>query len=418
MTELSAGTRLRERYQLTRQLGKNPVRQTWLAQDLVTNDSVLVKLLMPFAAMGWQDFTLFEREAQVLQQLDHPQIPRYRDYFSLEETPAWFVLVQTYIQSCSLREILDQGHRFSELELIQIATQLLEILDYLHSLNPPVLHRDIKPSNILMDSDRRIYLVDFGAVQMQPPMEGKTFTVVGTYGYTPMEQFGGRAVPASDLYALSCCLIHLATGCFPADLPQSDGHMQFESVATVTPALARWLHWLSEPSVVQRPATARKALQGLKLIQQAERTQDLLWRRTADRFSVGKRVIALLKRYKLGEREFPGIDLRNAKLQGVDLRWVSLQGTNLQAADMRYSNFRNADFRGANLREVDLRCTDLFGANLDGADLSGAYFNRDTRLPIPFDFPYRQLPWGARGYVVLDGDNATCLEKWLHRRHG
>ncbi len=420
MAELRAGMQLRDRYRLTRQLGQNPVRQTWLAQDLYSSDPVLVKLLMPIAAMGWQDFALFEREAQVLQQLDHPQIPCYRDYFSLQEEPAWFGLVQTYIQSHSLRESLDQGHRFSEPELIQIASQLLEILRYLHQLNPPVLHRDIKPSNVLMDEERRIYLVDFGAVQLQPPAEGKTFTVVGTYGYTPMEQFGGRAVPASDLYALSCCLIHLATGSFPADLPQSDGHIQFETATTLSSAFGRWLHWLSEPSVGQRPTTAQTALRALHQLQQRECTADWLWRQAPDRFSVGKRVNALLKRYKSGEREFPGVDLRNARLQGVDLRWANLRGCNLQSADMRYSNYRNVDFREANLREVDLRCTDLYGANLQGADLSGAYFDRNTRLPIPFDFSYRQLPWGAKGYVVLDGegDGVTSLEKWLQRRHG
>ena len=71
-----------------------------------------------------------------------------------------------------------------------------------------MLHRDIKPSNLILGEDEQVYLVDFGAVQDKVAPSCTTFTVVGTYGYTPMEQFGGRAVPASDLYALGATLIH------------------------------------------------------------------------------------------------------------------------------------------------------------------------------------------------------------------
>jgi Serine/threonine protein kinase len=91
----------------------------------------------------------------------------------------------------------------------------------LHELSPPVLHRDIKPSNLILDDSEQIYLVDFGAVQAQASVTGVTFTVVGTSGYAPLEQFWGRgAVAASDLYALGATLIHLLTNTYPADLPQ------------------------------------------------------------------------------------------------------------------------------------------------------------------------------------------------------
>jgi len=72
----------------------------------------------------------------------------------------------------------------------------------LHELSPPVLHRDIKPSNLIINSENNVYLVDFGAVQSRGAVTGVTFTVVGTSGYAPLEQFWGRAVPGSDLYAL------------------------------------------------------------------------------------------------------------------------------------------------------------------------------------------------------------------------
>ena len=128
--------------------------------------------------------------------------------------------VQSHIQARSLQDWVESGRSFSEAELKQIAKALLKILDYLHQRQPPVIHRDIKPSNILLgdrddNNSDALYLIDFGSVQTAA--HGGTVTVVGTYGYMPMEQFGGRAVPASDLYSLGATLAYLATGLHPAD---------------------------------------------------------------------------------------------------------------------------------------------------------------------------------------------------------
>lgn len=187
---------LNQRYQLQTQLGQDASRQTWLADDLETGEPVVVKLLALSPQMQWDECKLFEREAQVLQHLDHPRIPQYRDYFTLEQLSdsrfSWFGLVQSYIPGSSLQQMLDQGIRFTLDQIEKMAIEVLSILVYLHELEPPLLHRDIKPSNLIWGEDERVYLVDFGAVQDQAMLEGATFTVVGTYGYVPMEQFGGR----------------------------------------------------------------------------------------------------------------------------------------------------------------------------------------------------------------------------------
>ncbi|MCU0516506.1 MAG: protein kinase [Oscillatoria sp. Prado101] len=259
---------LNRRYRLKQQLGLNASRQTWLAEDLEAQERVTVKLLAFSPQMQWEEFKLFEREAKVLQQLNHPRIPRYRDYFSLDEAEGaglpWFGLVQDYIAGESLRQRLDRGERFAESQVRSIATQVLEILAYLHELSPPVLHRDIKPSNLILGKDGKIYLVDFGAVRDRAAAEGVTFTVVGTAGYAPVEQFWGKAVPASDLYALGATLIHLLTGTPPADLPQSDLRIQFRDRVNIRPAFARWIETLTNPALEQRFSTARQALEALK----------------------------------------------------------------------------------------------------------------------------------------------------------
>jgi len=124
----------------------------------------------------------------------------------------------------------------TEKQVRELATDILKILIYLHELSPPVLHRDIKPSNLIWGEDKQIYLVDFGAVQAQAAVTGVTFTVVGTSGYAPLEQFWGRAVPSSDLYALGATLIHLLTGTAPADLPQKDSRIQFSDRISLAPS--------------------------------------------------------------------------------------------------------------------------------------------------------------------------------------
>lgn len=265
-----AGQVLQERYQLQEKLGQNASRQTWIAEDLSTQsqEQVVVKLLALSPQMQWDESKLFEREAQILQNLDHPRIPRYRDYFVLEHLPdsrfTWFGLVQSYIPGASLQQLLNQGQRFTNVQVEKIAVEVLTILVYLHELDPPVLHRDIKPSNLIWGKDERVYLVDFGTVQDQAVQEGATFTVVGTYGYVPMEQFGGRAVPASDLYALGATLLHLLTGVAPADLPQRDSRIQFADQVSLDLGFVNWLGKLTEPNVVDRLNTATQALEALE----------------------------------------------------------------------------------------------------------------------------------------------------------
>ena len=176
----------------------------------------------------------------------------------------WFGLVQDYIPGTSLQQLLKGGKRFTEAETQNIATLLLNILIYLHELSPAVLHRDIKPSNIIMGENQQVYLVDFGAVQERAKTEGVTFTVVGTGGYAPPEQLWGKAVPASDLYALGATLIHLLTGTPPAKLPQEKMRLQFKDKVSLTPSFANWIEKLCEPAPERRFYQARQALEALQ----------------------------------------------------------------------------------------------------------------------------------------------------------
>jgi serine/threonine protein kinase len=258
------GQILADRYQIEKQLGQKTGRRTFLAIDLQTNSPVVIKLLIFNNEFIWDDLKLFEREAETLKHLDLPAIPRYLDYFEFDlPTLKGFALVQTYIDAPSLEEVVSSGRRFTESELQEFATSLLDILDYLHSLQPPVIHRDLKPSNILLtnrsgNSIGDVYLIDFGSVQNVAAKDGGTMTVVGTYGYMPMEQFGGKTVPASDLYSLGATLIYTIAGAHPAELPQEDGKIQLP-VNNLSKSWRRWIEKMTEISLKTRFPDVRTA---------------------------------------------------------------------------------------------------------------------------------------------------------------
>lgn len=262
------GKTLNHRYQIQSLIGRQTGRRTFLAQNLQTGLTVVIKLLLFAPDFTWEDLKLFEREAAVLRSLNHPAIPQYLDDFEVDtDLGKGFALVQSYIEARSLQDWTRSGRTFSEAKLRRIARELLCILNYLHTRQPPVVHRDLKPSNILL-SDRtdnhpgKVYLVDFGSVQTASHYG--TRTIVGTYGYMPPEQFGGQTVPASDLYALGATLIGLASGQSLEQLPQREMRIMFDDQVNLSPDLIGWLKWLTEPSLDQRLRSAHQALEALK----------------------------------------------------------------------------------------------------------------------------------------------------------
>ncbi len=221
---------LKKRYLIRQLLGEGRFAQTFLAEDQKSKQACAIKILRMRDVAELKHIDLFRREAKVLANLDHPNIPRYIDFFVLKtHMGTLYCLVQQHIQGQSLAQHLAQGRRFQYQEIRQIAFAVCGLLGYLHGLSPPVLHRDIKPSNIILDEAGQVYLVDFGSARDRLLYQsyrdtGQGSTIVGTYGYMPYEQFSGKASPASDIYALGATLALLYSGKDPADL--LDKHMQ------------------------------------------------------------------------------------------------------------------------------------------------------------------------------------------------
>jgi serine/threonine protein kinase len=262
-------TILADRYRIHEQLSSKAGRQTFLAQDLQSQDLVIIKVLRFGASFQWDDLKLFEREALTLKNLAHPAIPQYLDYFELDLADLrGFALVQTYLPAPSLETVVRERRSFSEQDVIEIADRLLSIITYLHEQNPPVIHRDIKPSNILLSNRSAhnigdVYLVDFGSVQTSANKDGGTMTIVGSYGYMPLEQFGGQTRAASDLYSLGMTLIYLLTGHHPAELIGTNGEIKFDR-SNLSEQFSRWIDKMIQPHLNQRFDSAKSAKMMLK----------------------------------------------------------------------------------------------------------------------------------------------------------
>ncbi|MEL6602715.1 MAG: serine/threonine-protein kinase [Cyanobacteria bacterium J06614_10] len=250
---IPVGTLLQSHYKIVQLLGQGGFGRTYLAEDQGRfNERCAIKEFVP--VKGEDRFSdkatqLFQREASVLYQIAHPQIPKFRATFEEEER---LFLVQDYVEGPTYHDVLNQrrnqGSSFSEAEVRLFLRQMLPVLAHIHAKG--IIHRDISPDNIILrQADGLPVLIDFGVVKevvtrMQLSGTVAQATTVGKAGYAPSEQMQtGRAYPSSDLYALSVTAIVLLTGKEPQGLfDDVNFAWRWEDSATVSPGLASVLN--------------------------------------------------------------------------------------------------------------------------------------------------------------------------------
>ena len=227
-TPLKTGEILRGRYRINRTIGQGGMGSIYLADDLrlegrlcalkeVEHDRSLSPDLLKEAREQ------FQREATVLARLDHPNLPKVSDFFSVGGRD---YLVMDFVPGKDLRALMNdarqKGEFLPEREVLSWASQLADALTYLHSQEPPIVHRDIKPSNLKLTPSGLLKLVDFGLVKILASDE-VTITILqgrGTALYTPLEQYGGdsgHTDARSDIYAFGATLYHLLTNHAPME---------------------------------------------------------------------------------------------------------------------------------------------------------------------------------------------------------
>jgi serine/threonine-protein kinase len=278
---LGVGSLLQDRYQLVQLLGQGGFARTYLAQDLGRfNEYCVLKEFIPNQQSTFlleKAREMFQREATILYEIQHPQIPQFRATFEAA-TPAGtrLFLVQDYVAGPTyrqwLRERQQQGLAFSEAEVRQLLQQILPVLSYLHQGG--IVHRDISPENLILRlPDHCPVLIDFGVVkEIASRLHGSDSshlgTAVGKLGYAPIEQLqAGRSYPSSDLYSLAVSALVLLTGKEPQELFEDQTlTWRWQGYAEVRPEFAELLNHMLASRPGDRLQSADEVLTELQVL--------------------------------------------------------------------------------------------------------------------------------------------------------
>ena len=220
---LTPGTVLQGRYKIERMLGQGGMSTVYLAEHLRLGRKLALKALQPVDFRQQQaHFEQLEYEARIMAGLTHPNLALVMDFFFEERQP---YLVMEFIEGRDLQQIAELAPKpLSQRRVLEFAVQLLDVLEYLHSLQPPVIVRDLKPSNVMMDGHQHLRLIDFGLAKTLGPGQGTRPLVkgMGSPGYAPIEQYGltNTTDVRSDIYALGATLLFLLTDLAPPQAAQ------------------------------------------------------------------------------------------------------------------------------------------------------------------------------------------------------
>lgn len=211
MIEL-VGKTLQGRYKIERFLGQGGMSTVFLGEHLRLGRKLAIKALAP----GVTNARQLEAEARIMASLSHPGLALVLDFF---EESGRIYMVMEFVSGRDLEQVAKLAPKpLSQRRVLEFAEQMLDVLDYLHSQEPPVIVRDLKPGNVMMDDGGRLRLIDFGLAKRLQPVPGGMELGMGSMGFAPIEQYGrGVADQRSDLYALGAVMLFLLSDLVPPD---------------------------------------------------------------------------------------------------------------------------------------------------------------------------------------------------------
>lgn len=220
LTPLSNGAALSTgAYTIVEQLGVGGQGTAYLSKATDGSSVVLKEFILPVFVdinVRRQALERMQNEVQMLKKLDHDRIVKLKDFF-IEDHRGYLVL--ELIDGDSLRTLVNRNGKMSEAAVVSLMEQMCDMLEYLHSLSPPVVHRDFTPDNLILGNDGILKLVDFNVAQQKEATS--TGTVVGKHAYIPPEQFRGKPCSQSDIYAMGASVFFLLTGQDPEPITSS-----------------------------------------------------------------------------------------------------------------------------------------------------------------------------------------------------
>ncbi len=236
--QLSARVLLKQRYRVLQTIGQGGMGAVYLAQDTQLGDRPLAvkEMSQNDGQQAQEAIESFKREAHLLASLQHPNLPSIYDHF--EDGGRWY-LVMSFIQGETLEDYLErlQNHKLPLEETLRIGEVLCDVLNYLHTHQPPIIFRDLKPGNIMRSTNGHFYLIDFGIARHFKPGQAKDTANYGSAGYAPPEQYGKAQTTAhSDIYSLGATLYECLSGYDPSQSP-----FRFPPLQSLVPTLPEQL---------------------------------------------------------------------------------------------------------------------------------------------------------------------------------
>ena len=432
---------LHQRYRAIKVLGKGGFGATFIGVDLNVQSYPLcvIKQLRPTTDEPKAIETaisLFQREANILDKIDHPQIPKLMDYF---EEKGQFYLIQQLINGHNLQREIKNNGVYGELKIRRFLEEITPIIKYVHSQK--IIHRDIKPGNILRrKKDDKLILIDFGAVKDQVNTQlaktlGETDLTkfsFGTMGYAPPEQLAMRPIYSSDIYALGATCVYLLTAKSPRKfkIDIDTGNMMWQQETNISNYLKKIIEKMLAADIRDRFRTIDELMDVLdiqplennlvqtknlsadpsddkdsrdykedlessfppsqlnlgdftstqisKTISPAQKLQQAIYKRRQE----GKRKKNLVRwnEFKFfaasdnGKRDFSDQNLRRLNLEGGEFSQYIFRYAKLQKVTFTKANLSQANFYGANLSSANFKQATLVQTYFSKSNLQNANF--------------------------------------------
>lgn len=218
---LEIGSLLDGKYKILNKIGQGGMSVVYLAMNEKANKQWAIKEMRKEKNKNYEIMKQsLITETNLLKELKHPYLPSIADIIESDDT---IIIVMDYVEGRPLSDILTEEGTIEEDKVADYAIQLCDVLDYLHSQNPPIIYRDLKPANIMLRPDGKITLIDFGTARKYNYDSVSDTTCLGTIGYAAPEQFAGETLrqtdARTDIYNLGATMYHLLTGVNPSEPP-------------------------------------------------------------------------------------------------------------------------------------------------------------------------------------------------------
>lgn len=264
---------IKQRYRILALVGKGGFGAVYKAADMQFGNRLLAIKEMSQSNLSPQELAeateAFKREALMLANLTHPNLPRIYEQFS--DTGRWY-LVMDFIEGETLEEMLVKaGGKLPVDKVLHIGMQLCSVLDYLHNRQPPIIFRDLKPANVMLargqgQRDGHIYVIDFGIARHFKPGQSKDTAALGSTGYAAPEQYGkAQTTQRADIYSLGATLHEMLSGNDPADSPFHFASLHLHNTSALA-SLETLIMQMLEIDASKRPASAASVMQSLQRI--------------------------------------------------------------------------------------------------------------------------------------------------------